>query len=68
MPHKKIEVSTKMSEGWKVTAQVREHSLVIDQPSGGNEGANHLRPLFSHWLAVFLQSLRWLLESKRLSL
>lgn len=42
MPHKKIEVSTKMSEGWKVTAQVREHSLVIDQPSGGNEGANPL--------------------------
>ncbi|WOT06042.1 OsmC family protein [Shewanella youngdeokensis] len=42
MANKTIEINTHMAEGWKVSAQVREHQLVIDQPSGGNEGANPL--------------------------
>ncbi|MDV2962382.1 OsmC family protein [Shewanella algae] len=48
MPEKIIELETKMGKGWKVTAQVREHTLVIDQPTAGNEGANPLETfLFS---------------------
>ncbi|GIU28657.1 OsmC family protein [Shewanella schlegeliana] len=42
MAEKCIEVKTHMGEGWKVTAQVREHQLIIDQPTAGNEGANPL--------------------------
>ncbi len=42
MANKTIAVNTQMSEGWKVTAQIREHQLIIDQPTGGNEGANPL--------------------------
>ncbi|GIU13318.1 MULTISPECIES: OsmC family protein [unclassified Shewanella] len=42
MPEKSVEVKTHMGEGWKVTAQVRDHQLVIDQPTAGNEGANPL--------------------------
>lgn len=48
MADKIIEVKTHMGEGWKVTAQIREHLLVIDQPSATNEGANPLETfLFS---------------------
>uniref|UniRef100_E6XJ41 OsmC family protein n=1 Tax=Shewanella putrefaciens (strain 200) TaxID=399804 RepID=E6XJ41_SHEP2 len=48
MPDKVVEVTTHMASGWKVTAQVREHLLVIDQPSATNEGANPLETfLFS---------------------
>lgn len=48
MAEKIVEVNTHMAEGWKVTAQVREHQLVIDQPTAGNEGANPLETfLFS---------------------
>lgn len=42
MPEKSVEVNTHMGEGWKITAQVRDHQLVIDQPTAGNEGANPL--------------------------
>ncbi|WP_406675887.1 OsmC family protein [Shewanella benthica] len=31
-----------MGEGWKISAQIREHLLVIDQPTAGNEGDNPL--------------------------
>ncbi|QDF66423.1 OsmC family protein [Shewanella sp. SNU WT4] len=48
MAEKIVEVSTHMGAGWKVTAQVREHTLVIDQPTATNEGANPLETfLFS---------------------
>lgn len=48
MAEKVVEVTTQMGAGWKVTAQVREHVLVIDQPTGTNEGANPLETfLFS---------------------
>ena len=48
MAEKIIELETKMGKGWKVTAQVREHTLVIAQPTAGNEGANPLETfLFS---------------------
>ncbi|SDJ54404.1 Uncharacterized OsmC-related protein [Ferrimonas sediminum] len=48
MADKIYHVRSSMTEGWKVTAQVRDHTLVIDQPSGGNEGANPLETfLFS---------------------
>ncbi len=48
MAEKVVEVKTQMGAGWKVTAQVREHLLVIDQPTAGNEGANPLETfLFS---------------------
>lgn len=48
MAEKIVEVNTHMGAGWKVTAQVREHQLVIDQPTAGNEGANPLETfLFS---------------------
>lgn len=48
MAEKVVEVTTHMASGWKVTAQVREHLLVIDQPSASNEGANPLETfLFS---------------------
>ena len=42
MANKTIEINTQMSEGWKVTAQIREHQLIIDQPTAANEGANPL--------------------------
>ncbi|ABZ77643.1 OsmC family protein [Shewanella halifaxensis HAW-EB4] len=42
MAEKIIELKTHMGEGWKVTAQVREHQLIIDQPTAGDEGANPL--------------------------
>ncbi|MGS0680518.1 OsmC family protein [Shewanella sp. 125m-7] len=42
MAEKIIELKTHMGEGWKITSQVREHLLVIDQPTAGNEGANPL--------------------------
>ncbi|MCL1141856.1 OsmC family protein [Shewanella gaetbuli] len=48
MANKIVQVNTTMGEGWKVTAQVREHTLIIDQPSATNEGANPLETfLFS---------------------
>ncbi|WP_417349102.1 OsmC family protein [Ferrimonas sp.] len=48
MADKIYHVRSSMTEGWKVTAQVRKHTLVIDQPSGGDEGANPLETfLFS---------------------
>uniref|UniRef100_Q0HXL3 OsmC family protein n=1 Tax=Shewanella sp. (strain MR-7) TaxID=60481 RepID=Q0HXL3_SHESR len=48
MADKVVEVTTHMGSGWKVTAQVREHLLIIDQPSATNEGANPLETfLFS---------------------
>ncbi|PKG57915.1 osmotically inducible protein C [Shewanella sp. Choline-02u-19] len=42
MADKIVAVNTQMGEGWKVSAQIREHLLVIDQPTAGNEGANPL--------------------------
>ena len=42
MAQKTIEINTTMGEGWKVMAKVREHTLIIDQPTAGNEGANPL--------------------------
>ncbi|MBE7213761.1 OsmC family protein [Shewanella benthica] len=42
MANKIIEINTRMGEGWKISAQIREHLLVIDQPTAGNEGANPL--------------------------
>ena len=48
MADKIVEVNTTMGESWKVTAQIREHTLIIDQPTAGNEGANPLETfLFS---------------------
>ncbi|MCF1428562.1 MAG: OsmC family protein [Shewanella sp.] len=48
MAEKVVEVTTTMGTGWKVTAQVRDHLLVIDQPTATNEGANPLETfLFS---------------------
>lgn len=48
MAEKVIEVTTHMAGDWKVTAQIREHLLVIDQPTATNEGANPLETfLFS---------------------
>ncbi|WP_299490365.1 OsmC family protein [uncultured Shewanella sp.] len=42
MPDKTIIVNTQMADGWKVTANVREHTLVIDQPSATDLGATPL--------------------------
>lgn len=42
MPEKVIALQTQMAEDWKVTAQVRKHELVIDQPSGTDAGATPL--------------------------
>lgn len=42
MANKIVEVNTHMGNDWRVTAQVREHQLVIDQPSASNTGANPL--------------------------
>ncbi|MGI2259089.1 OsmC family protein [Shewanella sp. GXUN23E] len=48
MAEKIVEVTTQMGAGWKVTAQIRDHLLIIDQPTGTNEGANPLETfLFS---------------------
>lgn len=48
MADKVYKVSTSMGNSWKVTSQIRQHQLVIDQPSGGDEGANPLETfLFS---------------------
>ncbi|BDM65441.1 osmotically inducible protein C [Shewanella sp. NFH-SH190041] len=48
MAEKIVEVHTHMGSGWKVTAQVRNHHLVIDQPTATDEGANPLETfLFS---------------------
>ncbi|MBY5991846.1 OsmC family protein [Ferrimonas balearica] len=48
MADKQYKITSRMTDGWKVTAQVRKHTLVIDQPSGGDEGANPLETfLFS---------------------
>ncbi|MCL1126681.1 OsmC family protein [Shewanella surugensis] len=42
MPEKMISLQTQMTTDWKVTAQVRDHALVIDQPSATNAGATPL--------------------------
>lgn len=65
MPEKIIELETKMGKGWKVTAQVREHTLVIDQPTAGNEGANPLETFLFSLGAVFLPSPEWWPESRK---
>lgn len=48
MVQKVVEVMTHMTDGWKVTANVRGHELVIDQPGVDEAGANPLETfLFS---------------------
>ncbi len=48
MADKQYKITTSMGSGWKVTADVRGHQLVIDQPTATDEGANPLETfLFS---------------------
>ncbi|SQH75295.1 conserved protein of unknown function, might related with OsmC family protein [Shewanella benthica] len=56
MANKIIEVNTRMGEGWRISAQIREHLLVIDQPTAGNEGANPLET-FIFSLAACISSI-----------
>ncbi|MBW3163143.1 OsmC family protein [Ferrimonas balearica] len=48
MADKQYRITSSMTHGWKVTADVRGHKMVIDQPSATDEGANPLETfLFS---------------------
>ncbi|WP_298774771.1 OsmC family protein [uncultured Shewanella sp.] len=42
MPNKTIVVNTQMAADWKVSASIRDHALVIDQPSATDAGATPL--------------------------